>query len=280
MLALSACKSDKKTDSVDSQNNPKHSEKLLKRYDVKSGIVQYKTTISGNVMGSVIQGEGTQSLYFKDWGAKELREEQSIQTTKVSIMGHNSEETSSTHTMNKLDNGEVYTVNFDEKSITKMRDPLMDMFSITDTDAGDAGKRMMESMGGKKTGEETYQGYDCEIWELMGTKQWVYKGVTLKIVANLMGVSTITEATKVKFDTKVSNDKFKLPDFPIVEQESFIRNEEMKEEMKEMQKEMKALKKMSFQEWKKMVQVEDQEMKQMTDEELKEIYDMMQKMAQ
>lgn len=277
-VILVACKGQENKDQNNEITSQKN-EKVLKRYDVKSGMIEYKSTINGSIMGGKITGSGMQSLYFKNWGAQELKEEQSTQTTKVSVMGHTTEETVSAHTINKLDNGEVFVANFENQTITKMRDPMMDFFKMSDTDAGDAGKKMMESMGGKKLGNENYMGYDCEIWELMGAKQWIYKGVTLKIVAELMGVSTVTEATSVKFDVNVPESKFSLPDFKVVESEGYMSNDEFNQEMKEAKEDMKQFKKLSFEEWKAMIQKEDPEMKQMSDEELKQIYDMMQKMA-
>lgn len=48
----------------------------LKRYEVKSGMVEYATTSSGKMMGSTISGEGSEKLYFKDFGEIELREDE------------------------------------------------------------------------------------------------------------------------------------------------------------------------------------------------------------
>ena len=59
-----------------------NSQNQLKRYQVKSGIVEYTTTISGKVLGGKIAGSGTENLYFKNWGAVELKEEESFGTRK------------------------------------------------------------------------------------------------------------------------------------------------------------------------------------------------------
>ena len=64
-----------------------NSQNTLKRYNVKSGIVDYETIITGNVMGSKISGSGVEHLYFKNWGALELKETQSSQTTTVKMFG-------------------------------------------------------------------------------------------------------------------------------------------------------------------------------------------------
>ncbi|MDZ7775937.1 MAG: hypothetical protein U5L09_10275 [Bacteroidales bacterium] len=50
-----------------------------------------------------------------------------------------------------------------------------------DADAGEAGKSMLESMGGKKVGNEKFMGYNCEVWELSGGNNvWIYKGAMLR----------------------------------------------------------------------------------------------------
>ncbi|MCK5105241.1 MAG: hypothetical protein KAR17_20600, partial [Cyclobacteriaceae bacterium] len=64
-----------------------NSQNKLKRYDVKSAIIEYSTTTSGKTFGSTVKGTGTESLYFKDWGAIELAEEKSTQTTVTKIFG-------------------------------------------------------------------------------------------------------------------------------------------------------------------------------------------------
>lgn len=255
-----------------------NSQNQLKRYEVKSGIVKYTSTISGKVMGSKIAGSGTENLFFKDWGALELREEQSSQTTTVKFFGREKVETTSTHVINKLDNGESYLANFDTKIITVSRDPMMDMMKKSNTNATEAGKNMLESMGGEKVGNESVLGHNCEVWDVMGAKQWLYKGVMLKMEVTVMGVKTITEATSAKFNVSVADSNFKLPDFPIQKTDGFMNNEEFDEEMDDMNDKMNKLENMSYEEWKKMAQKNDEEMRQMSEEELRQTYDMIQKM--
>jgi len=256
-----------------------NSQNKLKRYHVKSGIIKYKTTILGKVLGSKITGSGSESLYFKDYGAIELKEEQSTKITKMKFFGREKVKTDKAHTITKLDNGESYVADFKTKTITANRDLGMDMMKQSNTDAGEAGKSMLEAMGGEKIGNESVLGYNCELWKVPGGKQWIYKGVMLKIDMEVLGIKTVTEATSAKFNVSVANSNFKLPDFPIQKMEGFMNNNEFQGEMDGMNANMNQISKLSFEEWKKMATKNDAEMQKMSDKELHQTYDMIQKMA-
>lgn len=279
LIVFLSCKGN---DNKASDGTSEKQEKLLKRYQVKSGIVAYTSTMSGEVMGSVITGSGTENLYFKDWGAVELREEKSKQSTNTNIFGQKNSQTTESHTLYKLDHGDSYQVNFDTKEITKQKDIAMEMMKdlFEDSDVGDVGRGMLENMGGKVIGNEKFLGYDCEIWEIMGAKQWIHKNVMLKLEMEVMGIKTLKEATSVKFNVKIPDKNLALPDYPIVEGENYLDDEEYKESMEEMNANMDKIGKMSFEDWKKMAlsDDDDDEMKNMSDEELRKTYDMMQQM--
>jgi len=255
-----------------------NSQNKLKRYDVKSGIIEYTITTSGKTFGSTITGEGTESLYFRDWGALELTEEKSTQSTVTKIFGKGKTQTTSIHTIKKLDDGESYLADFDKKITYATRDVAMDMMKQNNKDAGAIGTDMLKSMGGEKIGNEDFMGYDCELWSILGGKQWMHKGVVLKTDLKVLGIRTVKEATSVKLNVSVADSNFKLPDFPVQKMEGFTDNEEFEGEMDEMNNKMDELSKMSFEEWKKNAVKNDEEMSQMSEEELRQTYDMIQKM--
>ena len=150
-----------------------------------------------------------------------------------------------------------------------------------DGNAGEVGESMLESMGGEKVGTEKFLGYNCDVWDISGGKQWLYEGLMLKLEMTMLGITTITEATSAKFDINVADKFFNLPDFPIQKEEGYMDNEEYEEDMEDMEdmdEKMETLSKMSFSQWKKMAQANDEEMQQMSDEELHQTYDMMQTM--
>ena len=279
-IAITNCNGKDKNPAISSNKNQKTQQSTLKRYDVQSGIVKYKTVISGKVMGGVVSGNGSQSLYFRNWGAQELKEEESNQTTDITIFGKKNIQKTHNHVIDKLDNGESYHVDMDKKQTYLRRDPMMDLMKKTNTDAGYTGKKMLESMGGKIIGNEQFMGYNCEVWSIMGGKQWLYKGVLLKLHMTLMGVTTVTEATSAQFNGNVADRYFKLPDYPIIKEEGFENNEAFDTDMQEMDANMDKLSKMSYEEWKKaaLADGEDEELKNMSEEELRQAYNMIQKM--
>ena len=253
-----------------SQNTPK-------RYNIKSGIVEYKTTITGKVMGSKISGSGEENLYFKDYGAVEVKEVTSSQTSVMKFFGKEKKETTSSHTMTKIENGKTYVVDFDNELITSANNMGMALMG-DNADAQQTGKDIMIAMGGEKIGDETFMGYNCEVWTLMGAKQWIHEGIMLKIEANTLGIKTLTEAVSVRFNVSVPDDKFKLPNFKMQESEIQLNSSEFEEGMEDMDANMDMLSKLSFEEWKKMATKNDPEMEEMSEQELRQTYDMIQKM--
>ena len=279
-LMLLSCNESQSNTFVDSSEKSQQQDTILKRYKIKSGIITYDIAIKGDVIGSKITGHGIENLYFKDFGALELVEENSSQTTVANIFGNKSTNTTNTHTMTKLDNGTSFSVDFKQKKIYKQKDLAMALTKQfqPNADAGEVGKEMLKGIGGEKTGIENYKGYNCEIWEVMGVKQWIYKGVTLKSVGSIMGITTTKEATNIEFNVNVDKSKFKLPDYTIVEQDGLFEDVEIDTDFEDMDENLDKLKNMSFEDWKKYAQANDEEMLEMNETELRETYDMIQKM--
>jgi hypothetical protein len=181
-----------------------------KRYHVKSGVVEYKMSGGGSIFGIKNETKGTSKLIFKDWGNIELTDEKSTSTT----MG----KTDVVDKITKIDNGKVYSVDKDRKVITVF---TLDMLKQS-KDMTKMGKDMLKSVGGKKIGTGKVLGYTCEIWEALGSKIWIYKGVTLKVEASIMGIKSTQIATKAKFNINISDSKFKLPPYPIKTMDQMI----------------------------------------------------------
>ena len=254
---------------------------VLKRYNVKSGIVKYQTKINGKVMGSTITGTGTEELYFKNWGSLELKKADEKKVTHINMFGQKKTDVDETHTIDKLDNGKSYHVDVKNKTIYVRNDPAMEMMkTFNNGEVAQASEKMLESMGGKKIGKEKVLGYNCDVWEIAGGKQWIYKGVPLKLQMTMMGITTTNEATSAKFDTNVPDKYFKLPDYPIQKLEGFGNDKMSKDDRKEMKKSAAKIKNMSFDQYKQMLkQNKPETYKNMSEADLKTSYQLMKKMA-
>ncbi len=190
----------------------------LKRYQIPSGMVQYHILLNGDMGVGQVKGEGTAKLYFKDWGALELQEEQTEQTTEVNMFGRKQVQKDRTHKMSKLDNGVTYAVDFNARKIYKVNDPALGFFkTMAQGDVAGNMEEIMQSMGATKTGRGRVAGYPCDIWDMQGVKVWLYKGVPLKTVSNVMGVQYVSEAVDARFGIKVPAKYFRLPDYPLVD---------------------------------------------------------------
>lgn len=196
----------------------------MKRYEVKSGQIEYETIGEGSMMGVPTKMSGKSSVIFKNYGAIELMHDKTTQT----IMGQKEIEEDIT----KFDNGTVYSVDHEEKVIFKQEVPV----DLKDPMLIQKGKKSLESLGGKRIGTEKVAGFKCDVWQLKDYKMCIYKAVPLKMETNVMGIKQIQIAKTVKFNISISDEKFKLPNYPIKSMSDM-----MGENMKQMQEEMQGM---------------------------------------
>jgi len=189
----------------------------MKLYDVKSGKIEYQIKGSGKIMGSKMQTIGKKRVIFDDNGAKNLTEENKID--KQIIMGQT--KVIKTHTMTYMKESMAYHVSFDSRRIMRMENmgASMAMSMGGGKDMKQTGEEILKQMGGKKTGTDKVLGYSCNVWDVMGVKQCIYKGIPLRIESNMLGIKNTEVAIKVEFDLSLSEEDFKLPDFPIYDME-------------------------------------------------------------
>ncbi len=203
----------------------------MKRYEIKSAQIEYVISGSGNMMGIPTEIDGSSSLIFKDYGNTEITHEKFSQV----VMGQKE----TTEDITKIDSGIVYSVNLEDKVIYKQEIPL----DSDDPALSLKGKKSLEALGGKRLGSEKILDYDCEIWELSGVKMWMYKAVPLKTETNVMGILQTQIAKKVQFNGTISDDMFKLPNYPIktrgdMREEAMKQMENMSPEQKKMMEDM------------------------------------------
>jgi len=184
-----------------------------KMYGVESGKIDYKISGSGNIMGVKTKVVGKKRILFKAYGVKSLTEKNEVRKT---VMGGKSNIEKS-HKLTCLDGAILYNADMEKKRITRMQNPAIAMMGALGGGKSpmEMGEAMLKQMGGKKIGTDKVLGYTCNVWEMVGTKQCIYKGIPLKTESNVMGIKNTEVATKAEFDISISNEDLKLPDFPI-----------------------------------------------------------------
>jgi len=188
--------------------------KEIERYGVKSAKIEYEIKGSGNIMGMVkTKMVGKKRLIFDNYGAKALEEESKV--SKETALGNT--KVKKTHTLRYINGMIVYGVDFDKKEITRQQNSGLAMANMMSGDQSikERGEAMLKQMGGKKVGMDKVAGYSCDVWELSGVKQCIYKGVPLRIESDIMGIKSLEVATKASFDLSLDEDDFKLPDYPV-----------------------------------------------------------------
>jgi len=192
----------------------------FKMYKFKSGMVYYdvKTSSFDDNLNSQVQGIA--KLVFDNWGAKELKEEDVSE-----IQQGDFNDTQSRHTLTLVDNGTVYSVDFNEKKIIKTRDRDLDMAIARKLDLSDQSVKSLVNLGAKKVGVEKIANLECDIWEYKDQQICLYQGIPLKIVIKNAGFYSEKKAVQVILDKPIPQKEFTLPNFPIVEDGSYSNNE-------------------------------------------------------
>ncbi|XOB62348.1 hypothetical protein ACMC56_00725 [Campylobacterota bacterium DY0563] len=198
-----------------------------KRYDIKSGIVEYTITGQGETMGVTSSIKGSAKLIFKEYGLVEVEKE----TLTEHVMG----QTQTMQEFSKYEDGLVYSVDYEEKLIYKQDVSKLDN-SQTAALMGESG---LKSIGAKKVGTETILKVSCDVWKLDDMKLCLYKGIPLKIETNMMGYSQTQIAKKVNFNIAIDDNEFLLPNYPIKTMDSV--KSEFQKEMENMTPEEKKM---------------------------------------
>lgn len=186
-----------------------------KQYEFKSMYIEYEVSMIGPMMTN----NGTEVVWYDDFG--NLSYTHSKEKSKVSMFGQNSEEEKESISVLKGD--WVYSADMKTKSGTKqnikdLREMGMMMGMAMTPKFAQPGKSEKEILmefvkdnGGTWIGEQDYLGKKCWVFELMGTKQWMYKRVVLKVEGDMMGSKYVKKAIKIDENPSIPSDKFEPP---------------------------------------------------------------------
>lgn len=171
-----------------------------KRYLVESGIIEYEITGPQT---------GTETVYFDKWGWREAK----YTNTSLSIAGITRKE----NKLSLMDGDWIYHIDLERRTGTKIKNTMLPQFVEAarrkDQSMTELGEKMLADMGGKKIGAEQVAGKSCDVWEIknLGSKSWVWQGVTLRTQVNMGGLQITSAARSFVDNTAVPTDKFAIP---------------------------------------------------------------------
>lgn len=172
----------------------------IQQYAVKSGYVEYE--LSGNT-------KGTKSIWWDNYGSLSRTETKSVSVSKV--FGIITE--TKTHDILIMNGKQFWSANLIENTGQKGSLPCYQEMAQINENMSEAekqkmGKDILEAFGGEIIGTENILGNKCEVVKLMGAKCWIYKGITLKSNAEMLGIKTTETAVKFEKNISISKSKF------------------------------------------------------------------------
>ncbi len=196
----------------------------FKKYPFKSGKIVYE------YQGST---KGERIMYWDDYGFKEVTIEK---YTIKGFLGMTTKTNSTTLYSGKY----MYSWENDDDKIFKEENPLaysIENGNFDENDYDAYGKAVMDSMGFKKVDDEKILGKKCEVYKGIG-KIWIWKGITLKMKTEMLGVNITFAATEIKTKVRVPKSVFELPkDKKVVTSEEYISSQSESDEDDEVSKE-------------------------------------------
>jgi len=196
------------------------SKNLFKRYAFKSGMILYDINTTGIAPGLTTHTVGVARLVFDDWGAKELREDDATE-----IQSGDFNEEIARHSMNRMDYGTVYTVDFDENITYQTRDRNIDIAIAQRLDLSDESLEILKEINASKIGSEEIAGYRCDLWKTKDQTICLYRGIPLKITIKAPGFTSIRTAQLILLDKPIPDNEFALPGFAVVTDQAYTNNQ-------------------------------------------------------
>ena len=191
----------------------------FKRFPIASAMILYDVNTTGTSAGLKTHTVGVSRLVFDQWGAREIREED---VTEVQTGDFN--ETRNRHTLSLIDQGTVYSVDYDEKVIYKTRDRDMDMAIAQGKDLTEENFTFLHDIKAIRTGTRTVAGLTCDLWKAKGQEVCLYQGIPLAITIDADGFHSQRTAVHALINKPVSESEFTLPSFPIIVDEEYTTN--------------------------------------------------------
>ena len=170
-------------------------------YDIESGMVLYD--IRGGTQLTLetnLSIKGQAKLHFKEWGEVKIEEENGVVLTTGAIKHKQNVKRFEKQTKDKIITADYKNEQILERTRHKNKSNFIDV-----------------TEGLLKTSQETVAGVLCDVWEGLGVKKCIYKGIVLKLESHILDVSYVRVATKAMFDINLSDENCEVPDYPVHE---------------------------------------------------------------
>lgn len=198
---------------------PLLSKEGFKRYPVKSATILYDVDTTGESVGLKTRTLGVARMVFDQWGAREIKEEDS---TEVQTGDFN--ETRNHRSMSMIDNGTIYSIDYDENITYKTRDRDMDAAIAEGKDLSNENYTFLKELHAVKVGTETVVGLTCDLWRGSGQEVCLYQGIPLRITIKAEGFRSSRTAVYAKINMPAKESEFTLPKFPIIIDDDYTTN--------------------------------------------------------
>lgn len=167
------------------------------KYSIESAIITYK--ISGTT-------NGTEIIYFDQWGERETKLIQSTtETTFYSVKTKRSDTL-----LNIFDGNTFYSI--DLKTKTGLKSDKIELVKKFRKQNSIFTPSKLKTMGAKPIGEEVILDKTCQIWKTQNEKIWIWNSIVLKSYSNKIGKKILKTAIKIDTNTNLDEKIFKVPE--------------------------------------------------------------------
>ena len=163
----------------------------IKRYDIESAFIKY--SISGNT-------KGEETLKFDYFGSREISK---IDATRE-VVFYSVKNVQKIKTLTIFSDSILYALDLKNKTGVKT-------ISKKYTADNQFTKEEIIKNGGKLVSNERILDKKCEVWKTNNLKIWLWKGIALKIVSNIIGKNYTKEAVELKENIKINNIELAAP---------------------------------------------------------------------
>jgi len=170
-------------------------------FEVEKGMIMYAISGGGQLTAETnLSIKGVGKLRFRAWGNVKIEEDQGFILTSGAIKHKQNIKRFEKQTEDK-----IITADYVNKQLLVHPRHKEKYIKIDKTE------------GLSKTSKEEILGVICDVWEGMGIKKCIYKGLVLKVESDIWGITYHKVATSIRFDINTSKKACIEPNYPVQE---------------------------------------------------------------